>query len=84
FEYYEGTNKLKKSIISFLTGKKFDGKEVIKDYSNGMIRLDIIIEYDEMGNPIPRVLYYTSNQVYYGSNQIDYPKDNYYQLELKE
>lgn len=78
YEYYGGTERIKRKVVNFLTGKRLEGNEVVKDYSEGKIKIILIIDYNEEGIGTPRALL-TSN-----GSENDNPKENYYTLEIKE
>lgn len=78
YEYYEGTDKIKRKVIDFLTGKKLEGQEVVKDYSEGKEKIILVIDFNEDGTSIPRVLFCLKN------NNVDHPKNNYYNLEFQQ
>ncbi|MDP4090542.1 MAG: hypothetical protein Q8930_14930, partial [Bacillota bacterium] len=75
FEYGGGT--LKRVTINFLTGKRLEGKEVVKDYSDGKIKIVLIVDYNEQGIGSPSALFYSQ------SGSEDKPQNNYYELTTK-
>ncbi|TCT17218.1 hypothetical protein EDC18_101516 [Natranaerovirga pectinivora] len=77
YEYYDITNKIKRKTLNFLTGKRLEGNEVIKDYTEGKNTIVLIIDYDEDGNGTPKVIYCSDDQSF------KQPKNNYYRLSIR-
>ena len=76
YTYYDDTANIKRLEVNFLTGKKLEGDEVVKDYTNGKEKLELIIDYDESGNILSQFLFVGKmNQYQY---PIEVPVSNYY------
>lgn len=80
YTYYEDTAKIKTLEVNFLTGKKLEGQEVVKDYTNGKEKLELIIDYDESGNVASQILFVGKMNQY----PIEIPTANYYIIKVIE
>lgn len=76
-DYYAGTNILKRVIIGCFTGKRLEGSEVVKDYSNGKDNIILIIDYDKEGAPAVTSMFCSPDI------SAQKPMNNYYELKIK-
>jgi hypothetical protein len=78
YEYDDSSNQLKRITINFLTGKKLEGNQVVKDYSEGKQKIILIIDYNENGTASPIVMFCAK-----GDSE-DIPANNFYTVEAIE
>ena len=78
YEYYDNSTQLKRVTVNFLTGKKLEGKQVVKDYTDGKQKIILIIDYNENGAAIPLVMFCAKG------DSKDIPNNNFYTIEANE
>lgn len=76
FEYKDGTNQIKRKTLNFLTGKKLNGKEVVKNYSDKSNKIVLIIDFNDKGSATQAVIFCSQN------DNEDIPNSNFYELEV--